>query len=161
MSSMFDGHFLTFPRFHSPSLLSSTSSLQTPTWTTLPSNSPATITRNEEHCGRLVLSIPLTGYEPTEPDEVEVTHNLSIFHSPSVTSIYDLGENSTASPDQENHDEHIRNTLASPLCLQEREASADLSQVHHFNEESLLPGLTVGLCKREETRDNVLTEKEI
>ena len=118
-----------------------------------------TITRNEQHCGCQISSIPITSFEPTEPDEVEITHNLSIFHSPSVTFIYDLGEKSTASPDQENDDEHIKNTLTSPLCLQERETSADLSQVHHSNEENLFPSLTVSLCKRGETRDNVLTEK--
>ena len=36
--------------------------------------------------------------------------------------------------------EHIRKMLASQLYLQEREASADLPQVYHSNEESLLPG---------------------
>ena len=48
MSSMFDERSPIFPRFHSPSLLSSTSFLQTPTSTTSPSDNPATITRNEE-----------------------------------------------------------------------------------------------------------------
>ena len=34
-------------------------------------------------------------------------------------------------------DERIRKMLASPLCLQEREASADLPQVYHSGEENL------------------------
>ena len=72
-----------------------------------------------------------------ELDEKEVIR--SIFHSSSVTSLCVLCENSTPSFDPGIDDEHIRNMLASPLYLQEREASADLSQVCHSTEESLLP----------------------
>ena len=72
-----------------------------------------------------------------ELDDFEVFP--SIFHSSSVRSVYDLGENNTTSFDPEMDDEHIRNMLASPLYLQEREASADMPQVYHSNEESLLP----------------------
>ena len=50
MSSMFDERSPIFPRFHSPSLLSSTSFLPTPTSTTSPSDNRETITRNEELC---------------------------------------------------------------------------------------------------------------
>ena len=117
MSSMFDERSPIFPRFHSPSLLFSTSFLPTPTSTTSPSDNPATITRNEEHSGRLVTSKPLTSYEPNEFDDIEITHNPSIFQSSNVRSIYDLGENSTASLDPEFDDEHIRNTMGSPLYL--------------------------------------------
>ena len=49
--------------------------------------------------------------------------------------MYDLDENLVPEID----DEHIRNMLAAPLCFQEREASADLSQVYHSDDESLLP----------------------
>ena len=60
MSSMFDERSLIFPRFHSASLLSSTSFLPTPTSTTSASENPATITRNVDHCGRLVPLKTLT-----------------------------------------------------------------------------------------------------
>ena len=72
-----------------------------------------------------------------ELDDIEVIP--SIFHSSNVTSLCVLCENNTASFDPGIDDEHIRNMLASPLYLQEREASADLSQVYQSNEESLLP----------------------
>ena len=90
MSSMFDERSPIFSRFHSPSLLSFSYFLPTPTSTTSPSDNPATITRNEEHTGRLVTSKPLTGYEPKELDDIEVAHNSWIFQSSNVTSIFDM-----------------------------------------------------------------------
>ena len=103
----------------------------------MPGNKPtATIPRNEA-CGSLATTTPLTGYEPNVSDnfdDIEVT--ASIFQ----TSINDLGDNGTESPDAEIDDEHIRNALASPLYFQKREANASLLQAYHSNEDSLLPG---------------------
>ena len=56
-----------------------------------------------------------------------------------MTSIYDSAESiATLPPESDLDDEQIRNTLASPLYLQEREASADRSRVYHsFREDSV------------------------
>ena len=120
----------------------------------------ATIPRNKD-CGRLAAITPLASYEPNVSnnfDEKEVTP--SIFQSSSVTSIHDLGDNSTASLDPQVDDGHIMNTLAS-LYLQERGAHASLSQAFHSNEESLLPGAcTVDLSQHGETRCIVVTDKK-
>ena len=58
-------------------------------------------------------------------------------------------------------DEHIRNMLASPLYLQEREASADLSQVYHSTEESLLPNSQSISTGTEKTLCIDVTEEKI
>ena len=48
------------------------------------------------------------------------------FHKPSMTSTYDsAGSVATPPPESDLDDDQIRNILASPLYLQEREASAD------------------------------------
>ena len=70
----------------------------------------------------MAISTPLTGYEPNETDnsdDIEVS--ASFFQGSSITSIYDLGDNGTESPYVEIDDEHIRNALASPLYIEERE----------------------------------------
>ena len=135
-TSMFDERSLIFPR---PilCLLSSTLFFPTPTSTMSPSVNPATIARYEEHCDRLATSTPLTGHEPNELDVRDVTHNPSIFQSSSVTSEDNVGENRTDSLDPGIDDEHIRNMLASPLYLQEKEASADLTKAFHANAQTL------------------------
>ena len=88
----------------------------------------------------MAISTPLTSYEPkvTDNSDIEVTN--STFQDSNVTSIYDLGDNGAESPDAEIDDEHVRNALASPLYIQEREANASLLQAYHSNEERLLPG---------------------
>ena len=54
------------------------------------------------------------------------------FHRPSMTSTYDSAESvATLPPEPGLDDEQIRNMLASPLYLQEREASADRPRVYH------------------------------
>ena len=54
------------------------------------------------------------------------------FHQPSTASTCDSGESiATPPPDSDLHDDQIRALLASPLCLQEREANAGRSQVYH------------------------------
>ena len=48
------------------------------------------------------------------------------FHKPSMTSTCDTSEsNATPLPESDLDDDQIRNMLASPLNLQEREAIAD------------------------------------
>ena len=61
-------------------------------------------------------------------DFLEVT---SLFQGSKVKTVYNLGDNDAKCPDAEIDDEHTRNSLASPLYLQEREASASLLQVYH------------------------------
>ena len=89
--------------------------------------------------GSLAFSTPPTGYEPNVTDSSDMEVTASFFQDSNVTSIYDLGDNGAASPDAEVDDEHVRNALASPLYIQEREANASLLQAYHSNEESLLP----------------------
>ena len=62
-------------------------------------------------------------------DDMEVT--ASFIQDSNVTSIYDLGDNGAESPDAEIDDEHVRNALASPLYIHEREANASLLQAYH------------------------------
>ena len=50
------------------------------------------------------------------------------FHRPSITSTYDSAESIATRPPESDLDEQIRALVVSPLCLQEREASADRSQ---------------------------------
>ena len=61
-------------------------------------------------------------------DFEEVT---SFFQGSNVKTVYIIGDNDAKYPDAEIDDEHTRNSLASPLYLQEREASASLLQVYH------------------------------
>ena len=67
-------------------------------------------------------------------DFEEVT---SFFQGSNVKTVYIIGDNDAKYPDAEIDDEHTRNSLASPLNLQEREASASLLQVYHSQRESL------------------------
>ena len=54
------------------------------------------------------------------------------FHKPSMTSTFDTSDRiATHPPESDLDDEQIRNMLAPPLYLQEREASADRSRVYH------------------------------
>ena len=93
--------------------------------------------RNEA-CGSVAIITPPTGYEPNATDNLDDTEvNASFFQD---SSIYNLGDNGTESPDAEIDDEHIRNALASPLYMQEQEANASLRQAYHSNEASLQPG---------------------
>ena len=61
----------------------------------------------------------------------------SFFQGSNVKTVYNLGDNDAKYPDAEIDDEHSRNSLASPLYLQEREESASLLQVSHSQRESL------------------------
>ena len=61
----------------------------------------------------------------------------SFFQGSNVKTFYHLGDNDAKYPDTETDDEHTTNSLASPLYLREREASASLLQVYHSQRESL------------------------
>ena len=63
--------------------------------------------------------------------------------------------------DSEIDDEHTRNSLASPLYLQEREASADLLQVYHLPKRMLFSWCTVNFRKYGETRRLDVTKAQI
>ena len=54
------------------------------------------------------------------------------------TREYVSGPFATPLPESDLHDEQLRALLASPLCLQEREASAERSQVYHSERENLM-----------------------
>ena len=61
------------------------------------------------------------------------------FHRPSITSTYDSAESiATPPPESDLDDEQIRALLTSPLYLQQREASAERSQVYHSARENLM-----------------------
>ena len=67
-------------------------------------------------------------------DFEEVT---SFFQGSNVKTVCILGDTDAKCPDAEIDDEHTRTSLASPLCLQEREASASLLQVITRKRENL------------------------
>ena len=96
----------------------------------------------DDHCdgprhgatfGQLAESNFTTGYEPNDLTDMNNTEVTPIFfHCWSVTSTSDSAESiATPPPESDVDDEQIRNMLAPPLYLQEREASADRSQVYH------------------------------
>ena len=64
----------------------------------------------------------------------------SFFQGSNVKTVHYFGDNDAKYPDAEIDDEHTRNSLASPLYLQEREANASLLQVYHSQRESLFQG---------------------
>ena len=70
---------------------------------------------------------PLTSYKPNVSNELA-----------QALRLYTTWVRTTRLPSTLRWTTHIRNMLASPLYLQEREASADLPQVYHSIEESLL-----------------------
>ena len=70
------------------------------------------------------------------------------FHRPCATSTYDSAEND------------IRDMLASPLYLQEREAFADQPRVYHSHRKLCVKLITFP-SKRGETCSDVLTQKKV
>ena len=83
----------------------------------------------------------LTGYEPKDLTEESNSTLVKpmFFHRPSITSSYASAESSaTPTPESDLDDDQMRNMLASPLYLQEREASADRPRVFRsFREHSV------------------------
>ena len=76
----------------------------------------------------------------------------SFFQGSNVKTVYNLGDNDAKYPDAEIDDEHTRNSLASPLYLQEGEASASLLQVYRSQRESLFQRAQSIFSKYEGTR---------
>ena len=66
-------------------------------------------------------------------DFEEVT---SFFQGSNVKTVYNFGGNDAKYPDAEINDEHTRNSLASPLYLQERAAGASLLQAFTHKEKA-------------------------
>ena len=64
----------------------------------------------------------------------------SFFQGSNVKTVYILGDNDAKYPVSEIDDEQTRNSLASPLYFQEREASASLLHVYHSQRESSFQG---------------------
>ena len=109
--------------------------------------------RRPQLSGAFAEPRPLTGYEPkqlaedqdykhftgdgqlTEHEDLRVKP-LS-FHQSITASTYDSAE-SIATPESDSDDDQLRPLLASPLYLQEREASAERSQVYHSERENLM-----------------------
>ena len=61
------------------------------------------------------------------------------FHRPCVTSTYDSAESiATLPPESDLDDEQIRDMLASPLYLQETEASANQPRVYHSHRQNFV-----------------------
>ena len=60
----------------------------------------------------------------------------SFFQGSIVKTVYNRGDNDAKYPDAEIDDVHTRNSLASPLYLQEREASASLLQAFTHKEKA-------------------------
>ena len=104
--------------------------------------------RGDDHCdtdprhgatfGHLAESNTFTSYEPNDLTEMNNTELTPIFfHRPSVTSTYDSAESiAIPPPESDVEDEEMMDVLASPLYLQEREASADQPRVYHSCRES-------------------------
>ena len=85
----------------------------------------------------------------------------SFFQGSNVKTVYHLGDNDSKYPDAEIDDEHTRNSLPSPLYVQEREASASLLQVYHSQRESLFPRAQSILSKHGATRRLDVTKVQI
>ena len=81
-----------------------------------------------------------TGSEPNPLTELStIDPSPSFFLGLSMTSIYGFAESFVTPPlDLEINDEQSTELLASPLFPQEREASADRSQVYHSQRENLV-----------------------
>ena len=87
-----------------------------------------------------VLKVEELSRRKLSQDFEEVT---SFFQGSNVKTVYIVGDNDAKYPDAEIDDERTRNSLASPLYLQEREASASLLQVYHSQREKLVSTCTV------------------
>ena len=130
---------------HSTLWTFTSSSWTTPSRSILPSelscSTPcAPITQNEDY-GPLAETHPPTSCDPNVLDasnEFEVLP--SIFQGSNVDKIYNLGVDNEESANAEIDDEHIRNSLALPLFLQENDAKASLKQTYHSYEECLFKG---------------------
>ena len=95
-----------------------------------------------------VLKVKELSRSKLTEDFLEVT---PFFQGSNVKTVYNFGDNDAKYPDAEIDEEHTRNSLASPLYLQEREASASLLQVYHSQKRKLVSRCTVKFRKYGET----------
>ena len=108
-------------------------------WSKPPRNKTTALTLNEEYCSVAIYN-PLTGYEPNQLDNQLDNFDYSetsamIFQDESG----DIDTEPSYSCDAERDDELVGKALSSPLFIQEREEPANLRQIYHSHEESLLP----------------------
>ena len=96
-----------------------------------------------------VLKVEELSRRKLTEDFEEVT---SFFQGSNVKTFYILGDNDAQFPNAEIDDEHTRNSLASPLYLQEREASASLLQAFTRKRESVFQYTQSIFSKYKETR---------
>ena len=111
--------------------------------------------RRPQLSGALAERRPFTGYEPkqlavdqdykhiTQEGQFTEHEDLRVkplsFHQSITASTYDSAESiATPLPESDLDDEQLRALLASPLYLQEREASAERSQVYYSEGENLM-----------------------
>ena len=84
------------------------------------------------------------------------------FQGPKVKTVYILGDNDAKYPYAEIDDEHTRNSQASTLYLQERDASASLMQVCHSQKRKFVSRCTANQFKQvQETRQLEVTKAQI
>ena len=117
--------------------------------------------QSEKHCGdqrpqlsgALTEIPPVAGYEPnriaedrdyrhfTEDGQFTELEDLPVrplsHHQSIIATTYDSAESIATPPDSDLDDEQLRALVASPLYQQEREASAERSQVYHCEGESV------------------------
>ena len=85
----------------------------------------------------------------------------SFFQGSNVKAIYIFGDNDAKYPDSDIDDDHTRNSMASPLYLQEREAGASLLQVYRLQKRKLVSWCTVNFSKYGEARRLDVTKAQI
>ena len=102
-----------------------------------------------------VLKVEELSRRKLTEDFLEVT---SFVQCSNVKTVSNLGDNDAKYPDAWIDDEHTRNSLASPLYLQEREASASLLQVYHSQRESLFQRAQSIFSMHGETRNLDVTK---
>ena len=99
-----------------------------------------------------------TGYEPKQlvedqdykhfsgdgqfTEHMDLRVKLLSFHQSIIASTYDSAESIATPPESDFDDEQLRALLASPLYLQEREASAEKTQVYHSERGNLISSLS-------------------
>ena len=114
--------------------LSCTLTCTPPSMWTVPRETPAAPSPNEEYC-LLVISHPPTGYEPNVLDDFHYSETSEmIFQEESGAIDTELSYLCDAELD----DGTIGKALSSPLFFQERQEPADRRPAYHSHEESLL-----------------------
>ena len=123
-------HYLTFHTHSSPTFYPTVC----PTFVAVHFTRRFTLRGSIECVFRPIEPHSPTGYEPedlTREDTSKLVKPM-FFHRPSMTSTCDSAESiATPPPESDLDNEQIRKMLASPLYLQEREASADRSRVYY------------------------------